>query len=76
MTSVDEVRYLRTEASMAFPHGRLLALRGGSLHVLAPDGWDRVARTASGARSISRVEAEDWCESEGWDLDLLDEVPV
>lgn len=75
MTSVDEVRYLRTEASMAFPRGRLLALRGESLHVLAPDGWDRVARTASGARSISRVEAEDWCESEGWNLDLLDAVP-
>ncbi|MFD9734493.1 hypothetical protein [Umezawaea sp. NPDC059074] len=76
MTSVDEVRYLRTEASMAFPHGRLLALRAGALHVLAPDGWDRVGRTAAGARSISRVEAEDWCETEGWALDLLDQVPL
>jgi hypothetical protein len=75
MTSVDEVRYLRTEESMAFPYGRLLAVRGGVLHVLAPDGWDRVASAAAGARSISREEAEDWCEREGWDLNLLDEVP-
>ncbi|HEX6344012.1 hypothetical protein [Umezawaea sp.] len=75
MTSVDEVRYLRTEPSMAFPHGRLLALRGETLHVLAPDGWDRVARTAAGARSITREEAEDWCEREGWNPDLLDAVP-
>ena len=75
MTGVDEVRYLRTEASMAFPHGRLLALRGEALHVLAPDGWDRVARTAAGARSISRAEAEAWCASEGWKSELLDEVP-
>jgi hypothetical protein len=75
MTSVDEVRYLRTEASMAFPHGRLLALRAGSLHVLATDGWDRVGRTATGARSISRAEAEAWCETEGWAPVLLDQVP-
>ncbi|PRY46437.1 hypothetical protein [Umezawaea tangerina] len=75
MTRVDEVRYLRTEASMAFPKGRLLALRGETLHVLAPDGWDRVGRTAAGARSISRGEAEEWCAVEGWDVGLLDVVP-
>lgn len=61
---------------MAFPRGRLLALRGGELHVLAPDGWDRVGRTAAGARSISRGEAEELCSGEGWDVGLLDLVPV
>ncbi|WP_433267896.1 hypothetical protein ACQPZF_02800 [Actinosynnema sp. CS-041913] len=70
------VRYLRTEPTMVFPHGRLLAVRGGKLHVLAPDGWDPVSTRADRARPISREEAEDWCEHEGWDLHLLDTVPI
>jgi hypothetical protein len=72
-----DVRFLRTEPTMAFPHGRLLAVRGGRLHVLAPDGWDVLGgRRPETAKPISREEAEDWCEREGWPLDLLDRVPV
>ncbi|RKT52339.1 hypothetical protein [Saccharothrix australiensis] len=71
-----DVRYLRAEPVMAFPRGRLLAVRGGRLHVLAPDGWDALGGTrAEGARPITREEAEEWCEREGWDQRLLDEVP-
>lgn len=62
---------------MAFPEGRLLALREARLHVLAPDGWDRLGRgRPAGARWVSREEAEDWLEREGWDLALLDAVPA
>jgi hypothetical protein len=76
MTRADTVRFLRTEPAMAFPHGRLLALRGGRLHVLAPDGWDLIGgRSADSAQPISHEEAEDWCEREGWDLHLLEAVP-
>jgi len=71
-----EVRYLRAEPTMAFPRGRLLAVRGGRLVVLAPDGWDAVGGRAEHARPITRAEAEDWCDHEGWDPRLLDEVPV
>ncbi|MBP2340545.1 hypothetical protein JOF41_006723 [Saccharothrix coeruleofusca] len=72
-----DTRYLLTQAAMAFPRGRLLAVRGGRLHVLAPDGWDVVGGPRpDGARPISREEAEDWCEHEGWDLALLDRVPL
>lgn len=76
MTRPEPVRFLRTEATMAFPEGRLLALRGGQLHVLAADGWTRLGRERpAGATWLSREEAEDWCEREGWDLHLLDAVP-
>ena len=62
---------------MAFPEGRLLALREGALHVLAPDGWARLRSTRpAGTTWLTREEAEDWCEREGWDLRLLDEVPT
>ncbi|MEJ2853846.1 MULTISPECIES: hypothetical protein [unclassified Saccharothrix] len=71
-----DVRYLRTEPTMAFPRGRLLAVRGGRLYVLAPDGWDVIGGRAERARPVSRLEAEDWCEHEGWDLNLLDTVPI
>ncbi|HEV2778174.1 MAG TPA: hypothetical protein VGX25_02115 [Actinophytocola sp.] len=71
------VRFLRTEPTMAFPAGRLLALREGQLHVLAPDGWTRLGGDRPiGATPVSREEAEDWCEREGWDLHLLDQVPT
>jgi hypothetical protein len=61
---------------MAYPEGRLLALRDGGLHTLAPDGWVAVGRTLpAGVAPITREEAEDWCETAGWRLDLLDAVP-
>ncbi len=71
-----DVRYLRTEPTMVFPRGRLLAVRAGRLHVLAPDGWDPIGGRAEHARPVTREEAEDWCEHEGWDLNLLDNVPL
>jgi hypothetical protein len=62
---------------MAFPEGRLLAIRDGQLHVLAPDGWTRLTSPKpANAAPLTREEAEDWCEREGWDLHLLDEVPT
>jgi hypothetical protein len=76
MTRPAAVRFLRTEATMAYPDGRLLALRDNRLHVLAPDGWTAVAPgRPPGAEPLSREEAEDWCEHQGWPLDLLDTIP-
>lgn len=69
------MRFLRTDPSMAYPDGRLLALRDGVAHLLAPDGWDRLGVRPGGTTWLTREEAEDWCEREGWDLDLLDAVP-
>ncbi|WP_242613295.1 hypothetical protein [Herbihabitans rhizosphaerae] len=77
MTRPEPVRFLRTEATMAFPEGRLLALRESRMHVLAADGWTAIgAGRPHGALWLSREEAEDWCEREGWDLHLLDHVPT
>lgn len=74
---MDPVRYLRTEPTMAFPAGRLLAARGTHLYVLAPDGWTAIGTTRpTGPSPITRQDAEDWCEHEGWNLHLLDAVPV
>lgn len=76
MTGPEPVRFLRTEATMAYPEGRLLALRAGSLHVLAADGWSRLGQAPPPqVAGLSREEAEDWCEQQGWDLELLDSVP-
>jgi hypothetical protein len=76
MTRPESVRFLRTQATMAFPEGRLLALRDGQLHVLAPDGWTRLrTERPRGSGWLTREEAEDWCEREGWPLHLLNEVP-
>lgn len=62
---------------MAYPAGRLIAVEGSAAHVLAVDGWLRLGafppRTAT---PISRVEAEDWCEAQGWSLFLLDQLPA
>jgi hypothetical protein len=70
-------RFLRTEQTMAFPHGRLIASHDGANYVLAPDGWDPLAGPRPRhAMFLSREEAEDWCEREGWDLNLLNEVPT
>ena len=76
MTRPEEVRFLRTQSTMAFPEGRLLALREGALHVLAPDGWARLrTERPRGSAWLTREEAEDWCERQGWPLYLLNEVP-
>jgi hypothetical protein len=66
---------MRTEATMAYPEGRLLAARSGAVHVLAPDGWSKLGGVPAGAAPLAREEAEDWCERQGWELDLLDAVP-
>lgn len=61
---------------MAYPEGRLLALRDGVVYVLAPDGWSKLGPdTPRGAGPLAREDAEDWCERQGWDLELLDAVP-
>jgi hypothetical protein len=76
MSRAEAVRFLRTEPTMAFAEGRLLALRDGQLYVLAPDGWARLGGSLpASAAALSRQDAEDWCEREGWDLHLLDQVP-
>ena len=57
---------------MAFPAGRLLALRGDRLHVLAPDGWTLLDQAPpAGAIRLTLEEAEDWCEAQGWNLAVL-----
>jgi hypothetical protein len=67
---------MRTEATMAYPEGRLVAQRDGLLHVLAPDGWSKLGTApVPNAEALSREGAEDWCERQGWDLELLDAVP-
>ncbi|MEU5695732.1 hypothetical protein [Actinosynnema sp. NPDC020468] len=72
-----DVRYLRGEPSMAFPRGRLLAVRGGRLHVFAPDGWDALDGVRpEHATPVDRAEAADWCVFEGVSPDVLDEVPM
>lgn len=77
MTRPEPVRFLRTERTMAYPEGRLLAVRDGQLHVLAPDGWTRIGGDRpTGSTLLTRQDAEDWCEHEGWDLHLLDQVPT
>ena len=76
MTRPEAVRFLRTQATMAFPEGRLLALHAGRLHVLAPDGWTQLRmERPRGSTWLTREEAEDWCEREGWPLNLLNTVP-
>ncbi|AHH93972.1 hypothetical protein GCM10010174_53790 [Kutzneria viridogrisea] len=75
MTSQEPVRYLRTEPTMAFPEGRLLARRERQLYVLAPDGWTHlgVDRTVT-AKPLTREEAEDWCEREGIDWAAFEQL--
>lgn len=80
MTRPEPVRFMRTEATMAFPDGRLLAVAefgpSVALFVLAPDGWSTLATAVPpGAHPLTREDAQDWCEREGWDPALLDEVP-
>jgi hypothetical protein len=61
---------------MAYPEGRLLAVRESVRHVLTPDGWAPLsAPVPAGAETLTRQDAEDWCERQGWDLELLNDVP-
>jgi hypothetical protein len=76
MTRSEPVRFMRTEATMAYPDGRLLAVTETALHVLAPDGWAHLSvAPPPHADALSREDAEDWCERHDWDLALLDAVP-
>lgn len=62
---------------MAYPAGRLIAVCGGKAHVLAVDGWLRLGTAfPRNAVPVTKQEAEDWCEAEGWDLFLLDQLPT
>ncbi|ACU34485.1 hypothetical protein Amir_0518 [Actinosynnema mirum DSM 43827] len=71
-----EIGFLLSEPAMAFPAGRLMAVRGGRLSVLAPDGWRPVpGRRPDGARPVSREGAAEWCAREGRDAGVLDVVP-
>lgn len=76
MTRPEPVRFMRTEAAMAYPDGRLLAVRDADLFVLTPAGWSKLsADIPANAVPLTRPDAEDWCERQGWDLALLDTVP-
>jgi hypothetical protein len=67
---------MRTEATMAYPDGRLLAVRDDLPYVLGPDGWSKLGEAVPrSAAPLTREDAEDWCEQQGWDLELLDSVP-
>jgi hypothetical protein len=62
---------------MAYPGGRLLALRAGQYHVLAVDGWTRLGRgRPAGSDWLTRADAEKWCAEAGFDPRLLDEAPA
>src|SRR5262249_33099531 len=73
MDSKQPARYLRTEATMAFPEGRLLASRARQLYLLSPDGWSGLgAARPIEAKSLTEAEAADWCMHQGVDLPALD----
>ncbi|WP_225978230.1 hypothetical protein [Gandjariella thermophila] len=77
MGQPEPVRYLRSEPTMAFPRGRLLAQRGERIFLLATDGWIRTGRgRPPGASRLSRKQAETWCAEEDLDAALLDDVPA
>ncbi|WP_424184110.1 hypothetical protein ACOBQX_19530 [Actinokineospora sp. G85] len=70
------VRFLRAAATMAFPQGRLLAVRGSRVHLLAVDGWTALgSASTSSARPLSREEAVRWCAEQGLAVEQLDHVP-
>lgn len=61
---------------MAYPDGRLLAVTGTTMFVLAADGWTKVSGDVPrAAEPISAREAGDWCARRGWDAALLTGVP-
>ncbi len=62
---------------MAYPQGRLLAVRNSTGYILTPDDWSRLsAALPVDAEALTREDAEDWCARQGWDLELLDAVPL
>jgi hypothetical protein len=80
MTRPEPVRFVRTEPTMAFPEGRLIAVVDPNgtqvLFVLAADGWSPLSAPAPpDAVPLTIQDAEDWCERQGWDLELLNRVP-
>jgi hypothetical protein len=78
MTRPEPVRFGRTAPTMAYPDGRLLAMREGRLYVLAVDGWSAAAGSGrpGGTTWLVRTEAEQWCDRRGIDTHLLDQVPA
>lgn len=76
MTRPDAVRFLRTEPVMAYPAGRLLAVRAGAAHVLGAAGWSPLsAAVPATAEPLSRQDAQDWVRRQDWDPAVLDAVP-
>ncbi|GGM74866.1 hypothetical protein GCM10012275_51970 [Longimycelium tulufanense] len=68
--------FFRAEPTMAFPHGRLLAVRAGRLLVLATDGWVALGRyLPAAAAPLTREQAEQWCHTEEVATAWLDAVP-
>jgi len=62
---------------MAFPHGRLLAARGGTVYVLSGHGWVRLGpHKPRNAEPLTRKQAEEWCARTGDDVTWLDAVPA
>jgi hypothetical protein len=76
MTRPVAVRFLRTQTTMAYPDGRLLAQREAQLFVLAPDGWATVPpNRPPGSVDLTRAQAEAWCAQHDVPADRLDAVP-
>lgn len=76
MTRPNAVRFLRTEPVMAYPDGRLLAVRATAAHVLGPAGWSVLsAPVPTTAEVLTRQEAVAWVSRRGWDPAMLDAVP-
>ncbi|MCP2300758.1 hypothetical protein [Actinokineospora globicatena] len=77
MPRPETARFLRSAPTMAYPGGRLLALRGTDVHVLAPDGWIHLGHTTpAGATWLTRDLAEQWCAESGTAPEVLDAVPT
>lgn len=76
MTRPYAVRFLRTEPVMAYPDGRLLAVRAGTVHVLGADGWSPLsAPVPATAEPLTRQDAQDWLRRRDRDPAVLDAVP-
>ncbi|MCP2169238.1 hypothetical protein [Goodfellowiella coeruleoviolacea] len=76
MTRAQSVRFLRTASTMAFPEGRLLAVRRGRCYVLAPDGWTPLGTgTPAETSPLTRAEAEDWVERQGYAWERFERFP-
>ncbi|HEX7661230.1 MAG TPA: hypothetical protein VF444_17295 [Pseudonocardiaceae bacterium] len=77
MTRPATVRFLRSEPTMAYPRGRILAVSEGRYHVLANDGWVRLGQhRPTSAERLTREEAAKLCEATDLDARYLDAVPT